>query len=282
MISARLAFGAALVLSGALHAAGAIAIAPQKRSLAVAGAGSATVSLLGEAFEDLAQGARPVTARTATVAPPLPSVAVTAQASPVVSKEVSLAPVPAATPGAPDPVLPALSPTPAQAVDPAAAAPDASPRPRQRAQIPQGSQASAAPKKAQAAASHTAGNADRTARKGAQNGQDSARSSAIASGKAGPKTRSNPSGTAQSSAYPGLVLRKIERTRKLASPARGTVVVAFSVAPSGALAAARVARSTGDPVLERAALDHIRRAAPFPPPPRGAETDFRFEFIGRR
>ncbi|MDR7123834.1 TonB family protein [Pseudotabrizicola sp. 4114] len=313
MKHARLPFVAALALSGALHAAGAIAIAPQPDALAIEGGGTASIALLGEAFEDLAQGAQPVEATEAAPAPPLLARPVTTTASPVapatadtprpalslpVSDTADLTAAPLADhapPAAPEPAPPvvaSLAPAPptsatqpvsptelATTVEADAAAPETSPRPRPRAEKPE----KRTPEKrtAEKRTAIPAGNADRNARKGAQTGQENAAAAAAAAGAARAQGNQQ-AGNAARSSYPGLVLRKIERTRKPAHAARGTVVVAFRVAPSGALASARVARSTGDPSLERVALDHIRRAAPFPPPPAGAETDFRFEFVGRR
>ncbi|WP_103333831.1 energy transducer TonB family protein [Pseudotabrizicola formosa] len=306
MTQARLPFAIALALSGALHAAAAIAIAPQPDTLAVEGGGAATVALLGESFEDLAQGATPVAPTEAPPAPPLAAV-------PVATRVAALPP-PMAAPPAPPLALPSsdtadlaavptVDPAPAAhseaspqgsaavsaaavaapaehatAIDPASSAPEASPRPLARAAAP----APARPVEKRAEAQSTpvaAGNADRNARKGAQSGQDAAPASATA---AGSGAQAAQAGNAARATYPAVVLRKIERTRKPASRARGSVVVAFRVAPSGGLASAQVVRSSGDPALERTALDHIRRAAPFPPPPAGAETDFRFEFVGRR
>lgn len=306
MNHARLPFVIALALSGALHAAAAIAIAPQPDDLAVEGGGAATVALLGEAFEDLAQGATPVAATEAPPAPPLAAVPVTTQAAatappltatptaPLVlppSETADLAALPPvdsapAVQPEPAPQVPATvataavaaPPEPATPVETASTAPEASPRPRARAKAP--APAKAVEKRAVAQSSPVpAGNADRNTRKGAQSGQDNV-ATAAASGGSG--AQAGQAGNAARSSYPGLVLRKIERTRKPATQARGTVVVVFRVAPSGGLASARVAKSSGDASLERAALDHIRRAAPFPAPPAGAETDFRFEFIGRR
>ena len=306
MKQARLPFVIALALSGALHAAAAIAIAPQPDDLEVEGGGAATVALLGEAFEDLAQGATPVFATEAPLAPPLAALPVTTQvaataptptaapAPPLLlppSETADLAALPPVdsapavqperTPQAPPALAAAVAPPalPATPVEPASSAPEASPRPRARTEAP----ASAKPVEKRAVAQSApvpAGNADRNARKGTQAGEEKAPASAAAAG--GPGTPAAQSGNAARSSYPGLVLRKIERTRKPASRARGTVVVAFRVAPSGRLASAQVVQSSGDPSLEHAALDHIRRAAPFPPPPAGAETDFRFEFVGRR
>jgi len=51
---------------------------------------------------------------------------------------------------------------------------------------------------------------------------------------------------------------------------RGTTVVSFGVSKGGGLRYARVARSSGNPGLDRKALGAVRRAAPFPRPPAGA------------
>ncbi|TVP69897.1 MAG: energy transducer TonB [Rhodobacteraceae bacterium] len=58
-------------------------------------------------------------------------------------------------------------------------------------------------------------------------------------------------------------------------------MVAFSVGSNGGLASVSVAQSSGHAGLDQTALDHIRRAAPFPPPPAGAQCQFSFEFVGR-
>lgn len=295
----RFAFIAFLVLSGALHAAGAIAIAPARDSVLMEGGGAASVALLGDSFEDLAQGAQPVMATETSAVQPVTTVTVTPASTPPAPVPAA-APAPAlsvpvahaadlaaspATPAAPseppvaaEPVQVPLAAPPAPATlapatDVASSAPETSPRPQARAEKPVKRQKTAEPRPAS-----SAGNADRNARKGSQTGQENANAPAAQSARSGGQQ----AGNAAKSTYPGLVLRKIERTRKPATSARGSVVVAFRVAPSGALASAQVARSTGDPVLERAALDHIRRAAPFPPPPAGADIDFRFEFVGRR
>lgn len=289
----RLPFVVFLGISGALHAAGAIAIAPRSDSMAIEGGGSASPGLLGESFEDLAQGAQPV-APAATAAVTAPAVPVAA-APPIAALSASPAPrldlpvsdnadlslsssphpsPPVAPPVADAVVAPVPVPALAAAQDAQLHAPETSMRPRQRAEKPVEQ-----PQRADARPAAPAGNADRNARKGSQSGQETASATAASQGNG---AQSAEAGTAARSSYPGLVLRKIERTRKPSVSARGSVVVAFHVAPSGALASAQVTRSSGDPSLERAALDHIRRAAPFPPPPSGADTRFSFEFVGRR
>lgn len=80
--------------------------------------------------------------------------------------------------------------------------------------------------------------------------------------------------------YPGAVMNRISRTRRVNTNIRGTVVVSFRVAPNGGLAAVSVAASSGNAELDQIALDHIRRAAPFPAPPAGAQTSFQVNFRG--
>lgn len=65
---------------------------------------------------------------------------------------------------------------------------------------------------------------------------------------------------------------------------RGSASISFGVSPGGALRYARIARSSGDRALDRAALASVRRAAPFPRPPRGASPSqlrFRISFSFR-
>ena len=49
----------------------------------------------------------------------------------------------------------------------------------------------------------------------------------------------------------------------------GTSLVAFNVNRSGAVTAARLARSSGDSTLDREAVSLPRRASPLPAPPDG-------------
>ena len=81
--------------------------------------------------------------------------------------------------------------------------------------------------------------------------------------------------------YRAQVLRRIRMTPKRPAPQPGVAVVGFSVGPSGQLDGVRVLRSSGSAALDRLALDHIRRAAPFPAPPDGAARDFTLNFLGK-
>jgi protein TonB len=62
---------------------------------------------------------------------------------------------------------------------------------------------------------------------------------------------------------------------------RGTVVVAFAVARSGAMSSASIARSSGDPALDRSVLAAVRGAGPFPVPPPGVNLRFAIPFYFR-
>ncbi|ANB33974.1 energy transducer TonB family protein [Rhodovulum sulfidophilum] len=122
----------------------------------------------------------------------------------------------------------------------------------------------------------TRGNSDRNARVGQAAGSE--RAQAASSGRGGASAES---GNAESSNYPGLVMRALSRVPKPRIRARGATVVAFRVATDGRLASASVARSSGSTALDRAALRIVERAAPFPAPPRGAQRSFSIRIEGR-
>lgn len=88
-------------------------------------------------------------------------------------------------------------------------------------------------------------------------------------------------GKAAAKSYGSEVMKKIRKTRKQKAPARGIAVVSFAIAANGGLASVGVARSSGSAELDAVAVDHIRRSAPFPAPPPGAQTKFSFEFVGK-
>lgn len=120
------------------------------------------------------------------------------------------------------------------------------------------------------------GNAAQNATRGSQQG-----SAGQSASQPPARAQASAQGNAAASNYPGEVLRRIQRTRQARSPARGAVLVAFTVGSNGGLASVSVARSSGHAGLDQTALDHIRRAAPFPPPPAGAQRQYSFEFVGR-
>ncbi len=101
---------------------------------------------------------------------------------------------------------------------------------------------------------------------------ETTRSSARAAAQAGNVAVSN---------YPGQVMRKISRLRRPRVRSRGTATVAFRIAPGGGLASIRIAKSSGSAELDAAALQLVRRAAPFPKPPAGARRSFSIGIKGR-
>lgn len=105
---------------------------------------------------------------------------------------------------------------------------------------------------------------------------------AAKAGAAGAKAGKAKGGSKMSpAAYSKAVMKKVRSTKKKKVKAKGVAVVAFSVGRDGSLAGARIARSSGDADLDRVAVEHIHRAAPFPVPPEGAERNFQIEFAGR-
>ncbi len=103
---------------------------------------------------------------------------------------------------------------------------------------------------------------------------NSGKSTVTASRGGGTGSRNKAAGNAKASNYPGLVYRKIQRTRQKRVGGRGSVRVRFSVSSSGGLAGISVAKSSGSRKIDQAAVAHIRRAAPFPAPPKGARRSF--------
>ncbi|MCD9149126.1 TonB family protein [Pseudophaeobacter flagellatus] len=87
-------------------------------------------------------------------------------------------------------------------------------------------------------------------------------------------------GNAAASNYPGLVMRRIQRAKRRAT-VRGVAMVRFRIGAGGGLAGLSLARSSGSDKLDRIALDQVRRAAPFPPPPVGARTSFTVRIKGK-
>lgn len=70
------------------------------------------------------------------------------------------------------------------------------------------------------------------------------------------------------SQYQARVRADIEReVRRLPVSRTGVTTIRFSFSRSGMLAAAAVARSSGDPALDRVALAAVKRASPFPAAP---------------
>ncbi|KIC44886.1 TonB family protein [Tateyamaria sp. ANG-S1] len=118
--------------------------------------------------------------------------------------------------------------------------------------------------------------AQTNARAGQADGSASAAPAQRASGQGAAQA-----GNAAASNYPGQVMRRIQRVRRPRVGAQGAATVSFRVASNGALSAVSVASSSGSSDLDRAAMQVIQRAAPFPVPPPGAQRSFRIQIEGR-
>ena len=87
-------------------------------------------------------------------------------------------------------------------------------------------------------------------------------------------------GTSASQEYRGVVFGSLSRaTSAVAEEARrrrlhGMVAVRISLSPTGGLDGVAVAQSSGSAEVDALALDLVRRAAPFPPPPPGTARQF--------
>jgi protein TonB len=78
-------------------------------------------------------------------------------------------------------------------------------------------------------------------------------------------------------AFRAAVIARISRNKpssNIAALAQGVVVVTFGVSSDGAAQDTRISQSSGNAALDNAALQTIRRASPFPPPPPGAPRSF--------
>ncbi|QPC85844.1 TonB family protein [Mesorhizobium sp. NBSH29] len=130
------------------------------------------------------------------------------------------------------------------------------------------------------AAGGRAGRSRAHAAKGAADG--TARAKATTSGKA--FGRNLTAGNAAATNYPGKVAAKLRRavrsvSRQLRATASNDVHVSFVVSSAGGVGSIRIARSSGSPELDAAALAIVRRAAPFPSIPAEARrTSWAFAF----
>ncbi len=105
----------------------------------------------------------------------------------------------------------------------------------------------------------------------------SAPSSAPRRGGAGGGGAAQTAGKAAESAYRAKVAAQLARKKFYPSAARrdrltGRSTVRFTLNASGRVTAAKVVRSAGSRVLDQAALEMVRRAAPYPPIPKGLGT----------
>ncbi|QXX75804.1 TonB family protein [Methylovirgula sp. HY1] len=80
-------------------------------------------------------------------------------------------------------------------------------------------------------------------------------------------------------AYKTLVFSKLELAKRFPESARkrhahGSAIIAFALDDQGHVKRVTLIRSSGDTALDVASLALVHRAAPFPPPPPGAQKEF--------
>jgi len=131
--------------------------------------------------------------------------------------------------------------------------------------------AKAKPAKVAASAAGAKGKNKTDARRGDADGSKDGRST----GKNKGAKQNSAGGNSSITNYPGKIVSKLRRALRYPAAARsqglrGEVQVSFTVSASGGVGGIRVVSSSGSPVLDKAAVETVRRAAPFPPIPDGA------------
>lgn len=90
--------------------------------------------------------------------------------------------------------------------------------------------------------------------------------------------------SASLASYKATVHQRIQSRRPSGLRAPRAARVAFAIGPSGALRYASISTSSGNAAFDNAVLAAVRRAAPFPPPPKGtmpAQLQFVLPFTSR-
>ncbi|MDZ7824039.1 MAG: TonB family protein [Ahrensia sp.] len=124
--------------------------------------------------------------------------------------------------------------------------------------------------------------ASKTSKKTASGNQGNQQANATKKSGGEGRAENKPAGNAAVSSYPGKVRSKISRTRQARIGGSGTAQVKFTVSENGGLASVQLAGSSGNSAVDSAALSHIRRSAPFPKPPSGAQRTFQIPITFRR
>lgn len=291
IVTSRIAKLTAGAVALAAHGAFALTLSGPEPVRTEGGAGGAEVRL-GSSFADMAVGRVAAEAPVEVAMANAPDRAVPQQTSvmarrvtppPTAAAAVQAEPVTPATP-APSAAAPVASSAPAVLPTPAAPAADTteritadmprtaavsrSLRPRMRSpELETANRPKPAPQ---------GGGAARNARAGKAAGTENAK--ALTSG--APTGKPAP-GNAEASNYPGQVMRVLSRAGRPRVNTRGAALVSFTISASGGVASATVARSSGSAALDRAAIQIVRNAAPFPRPPANARRSFSVEIKGR-
>lgn len=294
-------WAAAIGLSLLAHAGGAMLLAPdeEKELALIAGGSTVEVSLMGNAFEDAVQAGDPSEVVEPTEETPEelkpteiePTEEVVEAVEPVPTEPVAQEPS-EMTPTEADVILPAEE-MPASQVEEAdviaSIAPVETVIPQERPdpeEVLKPEVEKVEPKKEPAKKKKVVrkkagegGAQAKSQKKGKTDGVENA-TAAAATGES--RGASREIGNAAVSNYPGKVRRKLTRAIRYPAEARrqglrGVAHVSFTVTSGGGVARVGITKSAGSPVLDQAALETVRRAAPFPAIPAGAGRD-RWEF----
>jgi protein TonB len=148
----------------------------------------------------------------------------------------------------------------------------AAPKPRKETKLAEAQKPAKKPaaKPAKARQSGNAGKNESDAQRGQADGRANGRTAANSKG-----GKNSAAGNAAVSNYPGKVASKLRRALRYPAEAkrqrlRGQAQVSFVVSASGGVGSIRLVSSSGSPILDRAAIETVRRAAPFPAIPAGA------------
>ncbi len=80
-------------------------------------------------------------------------------------------------------------------------------------------------------------------------------------------SRATPRTSSPPPSYLALVMAQLHRAKPASAGQTGRAVVRFSILRSGAAGGVSLASSSGNSVVDQAAVAMVRRAAPFPPLP---------------
>lgn len=110
----------------------------------------------------------------------------------------------------------------------------------------------------------------------AKSGTTTGKASVVSKAKGKKKRKANTSGNSKVSNYPGKIVRKLRRALRYPKAAkrkkiRGQVIISFIISKNGRASSIRLARGSGSAILDQAALETVRRAAPFPQIPNEAK-----------
>ena len=295
-MSNRLKWTAAIVLSLLAHAGAAKLLQPDPEPVLVAGGEAMEVAVIGDAFEDMIEAGKPddpLEVQPEDMESIAPEPIATAETAPVSSELLAALPE-EVIPAEADVILPAEEIAPISAEEPpftATAAPveaatvipqekpqrpveTVTPEPEKKPETKAEPDRKKPEKKIAKRKAGEDGKAQASRKKGNADGIETATAAGAAKGTKGAISRQ--SGNAAVSNYPGKVRSKLQRAFRYPAKAkrenvRGVVQVSFALSSSGSVSSVKIARSSGSPILDKAALEAVERAAPFPAIPQGAD-----------